>query len=1486
MREALLFVHNVCDIRFYVIDDHGPVGIIQFDDPHRVTIVSHVESVKGKRKVIKECGNASLVMYNVKLANKQTNTEDKWHIQLGEGNIEDPTLEWSTIKPQDFEGRPRHGIAFPIDVAHFSAKSFCFLPIPGCTNLPVHIHGQFVLNSDRRCLWISSNPSDTNNTDTSAQNLDKKEVWNITLIKAIAVSYVYYLENCIKQANPSPMYDEGMSKQLLKNYYSLFPKINEASTKHWKNLATCVYNGLSKRNSPILATLVENNSSNTDLISSEENKVKQYNIAWCKLHLPEESNEGYFHDRSYTELSIRKVLKIIGMNLVDTPLFVYKQFKQVNISLPYLSKQAVFQYYIRCHDHILSYQDLPCEVTKTKFGNSKNFVQFIEYLPIQKNLMDGTPSSNISFSTDTVPAIKIQDLALLLTVNEKIHCLSDGIKIFNSSYWKLFVNSADSFLHNKLKNVFKGSQYLSQSNKNNDEYNLIYSIFVANLPQSWIQAVCAPLGDVEIDRVRKLLKCISEDEKFKCYSLKLLHDFTLIPADNKTMFSTKSNLLPLRIETCDSKLEDLLRKLHIPILDYFVFGSVLHKVNIELPTTATPSDILKCLYIASEDCYDKLMALNNDELSIVFKEFNSIKFQDQYDAVMRIRKLPIFTSLHDKLVALSSFSTAWIWNDGVCKAGIEEWITFIPQSVVFLHPNAPWNVLRWQADSFYVKDISVYEVYCNYIFPRFHTMNSTVRMEHVKFISQNVYPNCCYESEVKSSYQASNFIIQFKSLKCIGDGVNLHDIQSFYDHTQEIFTAFCNKSCFLPKELQRSDLQEGLKYFGLRTVPTPSEFLNYSHKIAELDQTSDIENASNVLLKTLFRNDTEYQRFHNQSFLQQVSRIPIAIVCYVAHLDSIKSQKLGECSIKDRNKIISITKLSGSCLLKFKDSVWTCKPLITMPIDYHDAINKHAEMMKALGITVTPSVNDIIDNLQNLADSKFADYSRFHKQISPEIVQSSIELPGIIVNMIRCLDKSVNTESYDQESLKLQLENLNFIPVEIQRNGYVLVKPIQVLLTDPSALASYYPFLHPLTREVQPVFSFLSQIGVKMSLDFSHMKLVFTIAKELCQDTKVNVNIKHAVAKATAELTMLLRNTKSKEQVKLCPLYLLNKQDVLTECSKLVVFDISGAPPVLPPEFTYLSALRNLPETKYWNPKELLQLLPKEVGLKSLKNILQYKMINAVQVQTAHSCVTMIEQILHSDVFKTALEMYASYCTQNPEPPDQVKEILRNFQDELMVEYLDRLQVKPQLHVDNEVIILQGTISQSFFLQFCDGKFILSLKNTSSPYPTQVFRRLATELINILQLKETKCFEFPEDGHIPELSSYIYEILSCGSDAKIGDIIQHCVPGCDEFEQDMYAENSDPVLGEIIPKSQHFTLDQDMFNIFAPQEWVGYKIEDNKIVYAQVLHRSEIDESTKDLQWNLRQKYTITIGDTIIEVTVQQLYKLIIVKDDFEVTKQ
>ena len=41
------------------------------------------------------------------------------------------------------------GVGFPGQVG----RAFCFLPLPVCTGLPVHVNGYFELSSNRRDIW-------------------------------------------------------------------------------------------------------------------------------------------------------------------------------------------------------------------------------------------------------------------------------------------------------------------------------------------------------------------------------------------------------------------------------------------------------------------------------------------------------------------------------------------------------------------------------------------------------------------------------------------------------------------------------------------------------------------------------------------------------------------------------------------------------------------------------------------------------------------------------------------------------------------------------------------------------------------------------------------------------------------------------------------------------------------------------------------------------------------------------------------------------------------------------------------------------------------------------------------------------------------------------------------------------------------------------------------------------------------------------------
>ena len=151
---------------------------------------------------------------------------------------------------------------------------------------------------------------------------------------------------------------------------------------------------------------------------------------------------------------------------------------------------------------------------------------------------------------------------------------------------------------------------------------------------------------------------------------------------------------------------------------------------------------------------------------------------------------------------------------------------------------------------------------------------------------------------------------------------------------------------------------------------------------------------------------------------------------------------------------------------------------------------------------------------------------------------------------------------------------------------------------EPSEVTPYYPFLHPLIDEANSVIKLLSKIGVKRSFHLCHIQFVLQCIKEVCKDNKVVFNDKCIALKAIRELIRLLQriNDKSDSISQLRPLYLLSQENVLTECSKLIVHNISHYfPPPL--GYAYLNLFKDAEQQSI---EELPNLLPKELGLKHL----------------------------------------------------------------------------------------------------------------------------------------------------------------------------------------------------------------------------------------------------------------------------------------------
>ena len=244
----------------------------------------------------------------------------------------------------------------------------------------------------------------------------------------------------------------------------------------------------------------------------------------------------------------------------------------------------------------------------------------------------------------------------------------------------MFPESGDTFLHEDLIIECTGSHNIFQPRESDEGYELIHMVFAANLPSSWCGVNQAPLEDFDMSLIESLLQCICGDPVFKPYCSQLLKQFTLIPADNKMMYSKRSDLLPMTTTIVShnmsvdfKKLEMLLRNLEIPFIESSVYASSLVDTDITLPNISSPNEVLKSIFLVRDDCYDKITGMNDDEMGLLFEVFKTLSFSSsEYPILTYIKQLPIFKSIHGNLVDLSSASTVWIWNEKVCTVGIAE----------------------------------------------------------------------------------------------------------------------------------------------------------------------------------------------------------------------------------------------------------------------------------------------------------------------------------------------------------------------------------------------------------------------------------------------------------------------------------------------------------------------------------------------------------------------------------------------------------------------------------------------------------------------------------------------------------------------------------------------------------------------------------------------------------------------------------------------
>ena len=1241
MKQSLLFVNNVRELKFYVINDgRGVLSLMnsyrtELNDPSLDSQSNLVKKIKEFPKTKEPYITTYALTIVESLMTRGREEREEWLIQQGIGDIQKNVEKWSYVE----QVKPRHGIAAPLKrKVPFRGQVFCFLPLPLYSGLPVHINGHFILNSTRRNLWTSTDP----------EREDNKSHWNRNILQAIASSYAHFLQRI------TVYFAEGLTNRAIlerdaSDYYMSFPrcryKISDSSdtvplSEPWLNLVKNVFEIMAELNSCVLAVPT---ASNASLRQGED----KYLMHWKPLkneQLPQ--SQVYFY-KAKDDKKLRSILERMSMKITCAPLWIMSHFRDAKCEIPLVCRSSVFRFYRTFYKKIVS-GNFPCAIEDTPFVCIKDFKLFTEFL------LEKEPTT--VFPENIFPETPF-DYPLLLTADNQLRIFDKASKVLCSKYASLFPQCPDKFLHKELRDLsYCHSYFVSLSDNETVRVTVVKELLESVLPSEFKNIYVSP-GNEALKKVdlKVLWQCFSCDGVFKSVLGEVLKIWALLLTKDNQLFRYVSDkqllpIIPLSVSIPPPSSNDVQvstvveHVLNAPFLDTHIVP--VETVLIFCPQFSNPKGILKNLYYLNRQFpFTEKITVQN--VGILVQYFAKIHLKEEMTCCKMIKTLPLFETI-DGYVTPIEGKRVYIWPENICQEGNENWLR--DTDLVFLKRSAAWSTLR-VSDELGVCTISAEATYFQFIFPYFFKLNKEQRYKHLKHIRDylfytNFTNQTSHNREVSSA--ALKFISALKKLPCIGDdGNSLQPISSFCTYQKEIFTTFPEHFHILSKDVFQREEQSWMAFFlrlGLQKSVSQEKYLDLCNDVANGKLKEETRTASRVLLDYLFSLDeAKHHGFHNNSnFLGKVSKVKFVCPVPMPELKWIHPVPKTSNRVILADEEILLCQLSGSSLTKSKKLVWAVVPITSVREQEPEGV------LKGLGIKIQPTIQDVVTNTKLLSRSRFANPGLFMKYTAPHCQMGHTSLIDVVSNIFKFLQS---------EQSKFDLTELKTIPcipvhaISDQSGGQfpVLVQPYRCVQRPAEDTAPYYPFIHSIPAPLYVAKELLDALDVKSSLQLKHMQIVLESAFKTSGDMELEINTQKTVSSAVWEIELLLTKNKNHQHQhmgektiaeSLEPLYLSGKDKRMHHVDSLVYSHMHWYNLNLDGTHLYL----------LWTPIGMLverfcNLLPVALQPKPLSQLCIKKVSTSCKTCKKSAIATSVEKTLQIPSLQQAISMVVRQCT-------------------------------------------------------------------------------------------------------------------------------------------------------------------------------------------------------------------------------------------------
>ena len=1503
IKDLFLFLNHLTTFEYYVIDESGSIALqtkyhIHITEEDHLKRIHLRDSLSNFKSIQQPC----LVTYSLTLeasvnSSKESNKE-AWLIQQGVGDILDRAKDWKYV-PKIL---PQHGIATTlIRSENFKGKVFCFLPLPIYTDLPVHINGKFILNSDRRSLWAST-----------SKNLDDKSTWNNSLVEALASSYAHFL----KIAQSSYVAACGYSKLeelfgAVNVYYGLFPlwnppfkydKLKEIDSSgiddktktvyDWKGIGSKVLKLLWSRNELVLAVVRKD-------IKSNEHGRRIWLVDWHSLHDDIESfTQVYFLKKD--DRYMKKILTNLCMVITCAPYALYKNLESLQldektfIEPAVVDYKSVFKFYTKFYPKILP-NSCPCCIDETPFQSAINFCTFVKYM-LREIIDHKTTQYRLDFPNSP------ENIPLLLTADNKLREFNHSKDILCSNFVNLFPNSLSQFVHEELFDMYSKTSYFLPPK--DVPFDIIEGILNVNLhTELHGKAVDnSQSAFISPQHLASLWQCLCNDDVFQYHQFDIVKQWALLPSTSGSLYSASSPIRPLIPPTDDDDIVDnwyqevyeLLSVFDVPIYESkpeWDYGS-----HVEYCIQINQADKVLLMLYHCKDTEKNILANQEHALKVLCKYFREINFRTNAECLTCIRSLPLFESIQGHLVNIEGKTVVTCkWE--LCQAGYNIWAS--QNDLAVLAPSGAWSELGIMTE-LKGKEMFTSDIYTSYIFLQFKKLTPDERRKHLNYIL------CSHFITKNDLEHPSFFYLCLRDLECLENKTNgkLQKVSYFYDHTAPIFKAFSNLFPFVPEVYRNEEWLEFFKLLKLQKTVPINKFKKCCRLVMNKNECERAK-ASEVLVSYLFSKSA--RKWHADfQILAEIGDIPFVQVNPLNDFQLIRLP----------HNMTGLTNFNQATLFDCAELVWTVNTIIHIPskiAEYMETQEFRAFLREAsvvpqnnesyfqmslrnLGVTVEPAVDDVYCNLKNISETPFSNFKLFDRYNVISLTDCPIKIEDIIKKSLNYLYQKGAT------NLLNRLKVVPCIPVQADNTSTgefmtrpVLVKPVQVVREISDDCSHLFPYLHSLPRFMENIGHDLKLIGISDRITLKSLQYLLETVHQQLNGSKMNPNCAIAVREAVIKIYNLLETSHDTNDDIVCeldPLYLPTVDRCLMQSTDLIFID----------SFRYQEAslsferspyslfqLPNQTENDSSSVERKLSLkLPEKLrpfGLSLISReelLINSKTSNDVThlfqyLKNLKGIVPSLQEVLPKMIVDAHLKIKNNPVLDEATINKFVSTLLDQFINGMELIIINNLRCDVKLLATD---ISFGIVTVEFLLQKSDqGHFTLYLHNEVSPGSYYFCEELAFSLcLEIARLHNVKLTKYST------FSSAVHECLMVQSNRDLRRTLERLkinISGID-LPSKLNVGNS-VAIGNMIPHNLLCLLQVDICSLFYTQEWVGYEIRDGYLIYAIVQCPIQINCGDQN---EFTRHYKIKIDDSeTIDVSTLYLYKFVN-KEQFEESKE